>query len=194
MSVIRLGSLAKLNCALATKVLTLVFVYEDDAEGKPKEVLLGLKKRGFGCGKWNGFGGKVEPGETIAEGAARELKEECGLQCETKDLLPQGYLLFQMADKELFKVHVFCTRKYSGEVQESEEMQPQWWTVAKGMPFDKMWPDDEFWFPFMFHKDFFYGEFIFAEDDKTILGKQVGTAEPEPLEKMAASVPRPVEG
>jgi 8-oxo-dGTP pyrophosphatase MutT (NUDIX family) len=37
---------------------------------------VGLKKRGFGQGKWNGFGGKVEAGETIEAAAARELKEE----------------------------------------------------------------------------------------------------------------------
>ena len=30
-------------------------------------------------GKWNGFGGKVEIGETIVEGAAREMAEESGL-------------------------------------------------------------------------------------------------------------------
>lgn len=34
-------------------------------------VLLGMKKRGFGAGKWNGFGGKVQPGETIEEAARR---------------------------------------------------------------------------------------------------------------------------
>ena len=37
-----------------------------------------MKKRGFGEGKWNGFGGKVEEGETILQAALRELKEECG--------------------------------------------------------------------------------------------------------------------
>jgi 8-oxo-dGTP diphosphatase / 2-hydroxy-dATP diphosphatase len=34
-------------------------------------VLLGLKKKGFGKGKWNGFGGKVEKNETILEAAIR---------------------------------------------------------------------------------------------------------------------------
>ena len=29
------------------------------------EVLLGMKKRGFGAGKINGYGGKIEKGETI---------------------------------------------------------------------------------------------------------------------------------
>ena len=50
--------------------LTLVFVSRDG------QVLLGLKKRGFGEGLWNGFGGKVNEGETILEGAIRELNEE----------------------------------------------------------------------------------------------------------------------
>ncbi|XP_013792352.1 7,8-dihydro-8-oxoguanine triphosphatase-like [Limulus polyphemus] len=47
------------------QLLTLVFVR------KQAEVLLGLKKRGFGKGKWNGFGGKVEPSETIEQAAKR---------------------------------------------------------------------------------------------------------------------------
>lgn len=35
------------------------------------KILLGFKKRGFGEGKWNGFGGKVEPGEDIKACAER---------------------------------------------------------------------------------------------------------------------------
>jgi len=33
-----------------------------------------MKKRGFGQGKWNGFGGKVEPNESIEQAAIREMK------------------------------------------------------------------------------------------------------------------------
>ena len=47
------------------KLLTLVLVT------RPNQVLLGMKKRGFGMGRWNGFGGKVEKGETILEAAKR---------------------------------------------------------------------------------------------------------------------------
>lgn len=43
-------------------------------------VLLGLKKRGFGTGKWNGFGGKVEANENIRQAAVREMKEEAGIE------------------------------------------------------------------------------------------------------------------
>ena len=50
---------------VANKVLTLAFVRDES------QILLGLKKRGFGMGRWNGFGGKVELWETIAAGARR---------------------------------------------------------------------------------------------------------------------------
>ena len=49
----------------ARKVLTLAFIRDGG------RLLLGMKKRGFGAGKWNGFGGKVDPGETILQGAIR---------------------------------------------------------------------------------------------------------------------------
>ncbi len=48
------------------KILTLLFVLKEG------QILLGMKKRGFGKGRWNGFGGKVAVGEeTIEEGAIR---------------------------------------------------------------------------------------------------------------------------
>ncbi|CEI89301.1 hypothetical protein RMCBS344292_03666 [Rhizopus microsporus] len=51
------------------KLLTLILTLNK----KEQKVLLGMKKRGFGANKFNGFGGKVELGETIEEGARREL-------------------------------------------------------------------------------------------------------------------------
>ena len=74
--------------------LTLVFVFRDG------QVLLGLKKRGFGEGLWNGFGGKVNEGETILEGAIRELNEESGL---TGKNLEQVALLYFDFEKDLGK-------------------------------------------------------------------------------------------
>ena len=58
------------------KLLNLIFILRD------RQVLLGLKKRGFGKGKWNGFGGKVEVEETMLESVLRELEEESGLTAE----------------------------------------------------------------------------------------------------------------
>lgn len=56
------------------KVLTLCIIHDHP------RVLLGLKKRGFGIGRWNGFGGKVEPGETVEAAAKREVLEEAGIK------------------------------------------------------------------------------------------------------------------
>jgi 8-oxo-dGTP diphosphatase/2-hydroxy-dATP diphosphatase len=47
------------------KVFTLVLVL------KKSQILLGLKKRGLGVGKWNGFGGKIESQETVIQAAIR---------------------------------------------------------------------------------------------------------------------------
>lgn len=47
------------------KLYTLTFVTE------AHRVLLGMKKRGFGAGRWNGFGGKVDPDESIEAAAKR---------------------------------------------------------------------------------------------------------------------------
>jgi len=45
---------------------------------KGGEVLLIRKKRGLGTGYYNGVGGKVKPGETPEQAAAREMAEEVG--------------------------------------------------------------------------------------------------------------------
>jgi 8-oxo-dGTP pyrophosphatase MutT (NUDIX family) len=59
------------------------------------EVLLGEKKRGFGKGKWNGFGGKVDASDaSIVAAAAREIQEEANVTVHERDLEHRGVLLF----------------------------------------------------------------------------------------------------
>jgi NADH pyrophosphatase NudC (nudix superfamily) len=49
---------------------TLLFLQKDD------QILLAMKKRGFGSDRYNGVGGKLEPGETIEQALIRECQEE----------------------------------------------------------------------------------------------------------------------
>ena len=68
-------------CYASTHIMrdcTLCFVRKDD------KILLGMKKRGFGKGKYNGFGGKKEDNETIHDAAIRELREESGILTNVK--------------------------------------------------------------------------------------------------------------
>ncbi|CAK9804039.1 Oxidized purine nucleoside triphosphate hydrolase [Anthophora plagiata] len=143
----------------------------------PEEILLGLKKRGFGENKWNGFGGKVEPGESIIQGAIREVKEECSITVE--DLKKIGILQFQFEGAEtVLEVHVFETYQYHGELTESEEMRPKWFNL-KEIPFKQMWPDDEYWFPYMLRGELFKGYFLYRGQD-LILKHNIETVEELP--------------
>ncbi|HNY35936.1 MAG TPA: 8-oxo-dGTP diphosphatase [Candidatus Pacearchaeota archaeon] len=145
---------------LRPKILTLCLVKKNEM------ILLGMKKRGFGEGRWNGFGGKVEEGETIIEAAIREMKEESGLKVE--ELEEKGILLFKFLDTGKFlEVHVFDVLKYSGEMTETEEMNPKWFNVEE-IPFEKMWADDIYWMPLFLNGDKFNGEFVFEDNDKLL--------------------------
>lgn len=123
-------------------------------------VLLGMKKRGFGAGRWNGFGGKVSDGETIEEAARRELREECGIDAVVME--KHGILLFDFEiDRDLsLEVHVFKVQSWRGEPRETEEMRPQWFDFME-IPFSKMWPDDLYWVPLFIKDRKFRGRFLF---------------------------------
>ncbi|KAG1904039.1 NUDIX hydrolase domain-like protein [Suillus fuscotomentosus] len=122
------------------------------------KILLGLKKRGFGINKYNGFGGKVEPGETLAEAAMRELKEEAGIDAPLEHA---GSLLFVTnAVGWAFQIEIFSARSYSGTPTESDEMQPKWFSfespatsdadaILPPIPYEMMWDGDAHWLPLL---------------------------------------------
>jgi 8-oxo-dGTP pyrophosphatase MutT (NUDIX family) len=126
------------------KHYTNVFVID----GANNRILLGMKRRGFGVGLWNGFGGKVEIGESVMDAAERELHEEANVKAEPK-LRKVGEILYRFQDKAsdpTMLVHIFTTSGIIGDPQESEEMTPQWHDID-AIPFDSMWTDDPIWFP-----------------------------------------------
>ncbi|MDD5068769.1 MAG: 8-oxo-dGTP diphosphatase [Candidatus Pacebacteria bacterium] len=133
---------------------------------KDGEVLLGMKKRGFGMGRWNGFGGKVEVGETIEEAAMREVLEE--ISVSVSEIEKFAEILFSFEGKEeVLDVHFFSALKWTGEPKESEEMKPKWFPVDK-IPYKKMWSDDEYWFPLFLAGKKFKGKFHFDTRDKVL--------------------------
>ncbi|KAG7505078.1 7,8-dihydro-8-oxoguanine triphosphatase [Solea senegalensis] len=153
---------------LSPKLLTLVLVVQ------PGKVLLGMKKRGFGVGRWNGFGGKVQAGETIECAARRELLEESGLTVDALEKI--GNIKFEfVGETQLLDVHVFRADAYNGEPTESDEMRPQWFECDK-IPFSQMWPDDILWFPLLLQRKKFVGYFKFQGHD-TILSHTLNEVE-----------------
>lgn len=152
------------------KLYTLVFIRDEC------RILLGMKKRGFGCNKWNGFGGKVEPDESIVAAAVRELKEECCVQVKPTDLKSIGHLEFTFEGEPLtMDVRVFSATVYEGTPRETEEMAPKWFCNDQ-IPFNDMWPDDKIWFPYMLKGILFHGAFHYQGFD-TILNYRVNELE-----------------
>lgn len=138
---------------------------------KKDKILLGMKKKGFGKGKINGFGGKIESfDESIQHAAAREVIEECNLKIYIKDILKYGEIDFYFPHKEEWnqKVHIFIAyyNESMGEPKESDEMSVSWHNITE-IPFEKMWSDDREWVPYILDNKKIKAEFHFKEDNNT---------------------------
>jgi len=123
------------------KQLTVLFLVRGD------EVLLAMKKRGFGKDRWNGVGGKVELGETHEQAMIRECQEE----------IKVTPLMYEKVAKIIFdehqngqptelEVHVYLSYRWNGEPEETEEMAPKWFKKTD-LPYHTMWADDPYWLP-----------------------------------------------
>ena len=169
-----------LAAAAPPKQCSLVFVIDETG----RRVLLGYKKRGFGEGKWNGFGGKLEGDEAMVECASRELREESGYSVSNENMIPRGRLNFimrsdGMVDKHTgaisSKIHVFVYSCHlsdtTGRATESEEMRPQWWSYDD-VPLKEMWADDQYWLPHLLAGYDVVGEFTMA-DKSTLVDHKV---------------------
>ena len=142
------------------KILTLLFLRQED------QVLLAMKKRGFGTGKWNGVGGKVENGESIEAAMRRECSEEIGVN--PTNYQKTGLIEFNEYHDDQVKsitVHVFICDAWKGEPLETEEMAPKWYKLTD-IPYDNMWDDDKYWLPNILSGNSLQAEFTLSKDNK----------------------------
>lgn len=139
--------------------LTLLYLIKDD------QVLLAMKKRGFGEGKWNGVGGKIESGESITDSLERECQEEIGVT--PTNYKKVGELCFNEhhnGERKIMNLFVFTADDWTGHIAESEEMKPKWYKKTN-IPLNDMWPADQHWLPEVLTGKLIVGNFILAEDE-----------------------------
>lgn len=136
-----------------------------------KEILLAMKKRGFGKNRWNGTGGKQDPekgDKDVVDSAIRETEEEIKIKPKN----PERVAIFDFyfpEDKKDFnqQVHLFLFREWEGEPKESEEMLPRWFGINE-IPYENMWDDDKHWMPHILKGKKLKAKFFFDKNDKVI--------------------------
>ena len=144
------------------KKITLVFLFNCQ-----EQILLSMRKRNPGMGKWSWTGGKIEPWETTSQGAVRELFEEIWAKIEESSLQLKGILHFvwEGAEAKNQICSVFFV-PYGGEVYETEEVLPKWFDISE-IPYDEMWEDDIVWLPKLLEGvEYLEYRFVFSEEDK----------------------------
>lgn len=131
---------------------------------KNNKILLALKLRGFGVGKYNGVGGKQEQGESVEETMLRETFEEIGIvptnYCQVAEIDFEEYV---KEEKQLTNMNVFIAYDYNGTPVESDEMSPCWFDL-ENIPYDKMFKDDKLWLPYVLQGKKIKAHFVYDKD------------------------------
>lgn len=140
-----------------------------------ERILLGMKKRGFGKGYYNGFGGKRQGDESVEQAAVRELKEEAIIYAESTDLIKSAELTFIFPHQPEWnqKVYVYILNQWKGQPRESEEMTSEWFPLSQ-LPYEKMWPADRIWLPLALRKLYITATFVYGEN-REILEQKIET-------------------
>ena len=138
------------------KLATLCYVI-DKKKNSTLMIYRNKKLNDYHEGKWNGLGGKFEPGESPEECAAREIEEESGLRVTSVRM--RGFITFPLFDGiDDWYVFLFTATEFRGELIDSAEGDLEW------IPNDKLtkinlWDGDKIFIPWLFEDKFFSAKF-----------------------------------
>ena len=133
-----------------------------------------MKKRGFGAGKYNGFGGKTKISDkSLTTTAIRELMEESEVEAEEKYLNKVGEITFIFPHNSSWNqlMHVYKVTNWDGEPKETKEMKPERF-LLNNIPYNKMWEADSHWLPPILEGKYVKASFVYSEN-QTLLKKEV---------------------
>jgi 8-oxo-dGTP diphosphatase len=137
---------------------TLCYVMYD---GRTLMVHRTKKANDIHAGKWNGLGGKLEPGETPEECVIREVLEESGLSIQNPKYC--GLLIFPAFKGNDWYVFVFTATEFSGGLIESPEGNLDWIPDEKIVDLN-LWESDPIFMPWIREGKFFSAKFTYEGD------------------------------
>lgn len=135
------------------KLTTLAYVKRDG------HTLMLHKAKGYQRGKWNGLGGKFEPGESPEECLRREVYEESGLIVEQATL--KGFISFPDFDgQDDWYTFVYVVTGFRGTPQSSSEGRLVWVPDAELTSLN-IWEGDRVFLPWLERPGLFSAKFIY---------------------------------
>lgn len=112
-------------------------------------------------GKWNGLGGKLEPGEAPEECALREIYEESGMK--VNQLHYKGLLTFPgFANEEDWYAFVFVATDFEGELIDSPEGTLKWVEDQDLLDLN-LWEGDRLFIPWLERPGFFSAKLTYRD-------------------------------
>lgn len=140
------------------KLATLCYIRN---QGKTLMIHRTKRENDMHKGKWNGLGGKFEPGESPEDCIIREVYEESGLRIKSPAM--KGFITFPgFANDEDWYAFVFVAEQFEGELIENEEGFLEWIDNDKIMDLP-LWEGDRIFLPWLNQPDFFSAKFVYKD-------------------------------
>jgi 8-oxo-dGTP diphosphatase len=120
------------------------------------------KENDIHMGKWNGLGGKLEPGETPEECVIREIFEESGLSARNPTL--KGLITFPgFSNEEDWYAFLFTVTDFEGSLIDSPEGRLEW--IDDRVLLDlNLWEGDRIFIPWLDRPGFFSAKFTYKDN------------------------------
>lgn len=140
-------------------------------------VILARKKKKIGAGRLNGYGGMVEPGESVEEATVRETREEAKVEVPIESLDKRAVVNFHFDGVLKVQVHVFFARDWAGDPQETDEMGPPEEFDFDEVPYYEMLAADGHWLPLVLQGERITANAYYDADAAVCIGFDYEVAE-----------------